>query len=42
MLEFLAQNPAEIQRLSEGAVQNAKNYELQKVMNLWKSLIFDH
>lgn len=37
----LTQNEQEIQRLSEAALLNAKDYDLQKVMNLWKSLIFE-
>ena len=41
ILENLALNQEKIQVLSDGALQNSKNYELQKVMNLWKSLIFD-
>ena len=41
ILENLALNQEKIQVLSDGALQNSKNYELQKVMNLWKNLIFD-
>lgn len=41
-LEYLALHPEEIERLSDGALENSKNYELQKVMNIWKSLIFDY
>lgn len=41
-LVFLADHQQEIQRLSDGAIENAKNYELQQVMNLWKNLIFDN
>ena len=41
ILEDLALNQEKIQVLSDGALQNSKNYELQKVMNLWKNLIFD-
>ena len=42
ILEKLVLNQDKIQLLSEGALQNSKNYELQKVMNLWKNLIFDN
>lgn len=41
ILENLAENQEKIQILSDAALENSKNYELQKVMNLWKNLIFD-
>lgn len=41
-LKYLVQNPLEIQSLSDKALENAKKYELPKVMNIWKSLIFDN
>lgn len=40
-LECLVQNEQEIQRLSEAAFNNAKDYDFRKVMNLWKNLIFE-
>lgn len=42
ILDYLASHHNEIERLSNAALENSKNYELQKVMNLWKSLIFDY
>lgn len=42
ILEDLALNQEKIQFLSDGALQNAKNYEHHQVMNLWKSLIFEN
>ena len=42
VLNYLAQNQSEIQRLSNGAIKNAKKFELEKVMNIWKSKIFNN
>lgn len=41
-LADIAENAERMQEMSEAARQKAKEYELQKVMNLWKSLIFEN
>lgn len=41
ILENLIKNEVRLQELSDAAIENSKKYELQKVMNLWKNLIFD-